>query len=147
MLASYLVMKVTKQRLGEIAGTLISALKEFKVDTAQDITRLMNVKIIISKREMIIGEERFSNNGTTAQTISYAVDGTGIPLELKINPALNYTKIILKSEEQIPEYSPFMIDRFGNVMQDLKMPDVSMKKTLSELAKIAGYFKAGYSNY
>ena len=50
--------------------------------------------------------------------MSYIKEGLGIPIEIRLNPQLSYSKIFLKVEEEIDGYEPFKKDAFGNVMQE-----------------------------
>lgn len=95
--------------------------KEFDVDDLSDH------KIIVSMTA--------SNQGTKAHTISYAIQGTGIPLEIKMNTELNYGRITLKNRDILVGYKPFWEDPFQNIIQEKKINCNNLDEVIEELRK------------
>jgi len=81
---------------------------------------------------------RPSNAGTAAYTISYTRSGTAdIPIELKINPSLDYTQVILKAGEIVGSYEPFAIDLYDNIAQARKMESSDLSHAREELKRLS----------
>ena len=87
----------------------------------------------------IEADQRPSSLGTTALTYSYIVKGLGIPLEVRINQSLDYSKIIIKTHEQLPGYSPFVTDPFGNVVQEKDLKLSTKDQVREELERLSEY--------
>ena len=64
------------------------------------------------------------------------VAGVGIPLEIRINPSLDYTKIILKNKKRIEGYDEFSKDHFGNLIQIRYLDKVDFSLLKSELERL-----------
>jgi len=97
------------------------------------------LKIEHQEQDFVAFDNRTSNLGTMAYTLSYIRQGAGIPIELKINSVLNYSQVILKSQKSLVGYSAFSVDPFENIIQNkvLKSSDISLSRNellaLSEL--------------
>ena len=75
-----------------------------------------------------------SNQGTKTYRIEYITHPDFYtPLTLRINPDLNYSMIILKAEEIINGYTPFVTDIFGNIIQDKRIPSSDLEDALREI--------------
>lgn len=73
---------------------------------------------------------------TKSPTLSYIIEGTGIPLEVKINSFEGYSKIIVKTQISIPDYYPFAVDRYGNIVQNKKIDSTDISEVRKELEKL-----------
>jgi len=51
-------------------------------------------------------------------TISYIIEGLGIPIEVRMSPKSGYSTIIVKSVDYIEDYRPVFHDGFGNCIQE-----------------------------
>ena len=88
------------------------------------------------KGEAISVELRPSNRGTEAYTVTYAKEGVGIPLEVKLNESLGYTMVIVKGGFILPSYEPFAYDDFGNIAQAKEIRTVNIPQVRAELEEL-----------
>ena len=108
----------------------IASLKDFEDNVGEYPTREVGERVII--------ETRPSNENTRAHTISYVIEGLGIPIEIRINPELDYSLIILKkSGELVKGYESFDSDCFGNSIQSRRMEQGTIEVILSELRNLS----------
>ena len=76
--------------------------------------------------------------GTTALKISYEYqDFEGIPIELVLNPELNYRQIIVKCTEPVSGYILFGIDDYNNVQQFKKSKGVEWKNIMQDVEDLS----------
>ncbi len=81
-------------------------------------------------------ESRPSTKGSLAITISYIIDGKGIPIEIRLNPEQDYSLFFVKSKEEIESYNPELVDPLGNVIQSKKIGS-SFEEMLEELKRLS----------
>ncbi len=112
-------MKITLDMLSMMSKRLLRTLDRAEIRNTLDLRNNIGVKHKVSddEREFVAVTFRPSNRDTLTYTISYIVPDLGIPLEAKINTVLDYTKIILKAEAELPGYLTFSRDIFGNLQQ------------------------------
>lgn len=130
-------MRVTKSMLKHIANNFINTIEKQGLDSLKSLEANLENEMHISESEYIMIELRPSNLGTTTFTISYIAPGTGIPLEVKINDILHYSKIVLKSTYKVNGYEPFSIDKIRNVVQAKTLPSIDIKDIKRELKYLA----------
>jgi len=122
-------MKITKDKLKEIAETFLRILEREKAETFRDLERLAGQTIPVEGKEhdYLMVSWRPSNLGTKALNIEYVIQHRpreiegGIPLNVRINHQLAYSQIILKCCAEIPDYIPFNKDPFDNIMQSKRL--------------------------
>ena len=131
-------MKLSKKDIGAISTEFLELLDKESIFTSEDLERMIG-KDINGKisGDRLIFDNRPSNLNTMAYTVSYVREGTGIPLELKMNPSLYYSQVILKSQEIIEGYSSFSEDDFGNIMQVKAMGSISLSLSRNELSSLS----------
>jgi len=130
-------MSITKEYLGRVAESVLRILGNEKITSFPDLDRIMNQKFSIDKKTDYISVElRPSNLGTTVRTISYIAPGHGIPLEVRVNEELKYSRIIVKGDFNLPDYIPFAQDIFGNTAQDKQLGSIDISQIKSELKKL-----------
>ena len=111
-------MKIPRTKINESAEVLLSVMERedlYNLEPYGEPIRTFTVED--SPDEFIEAQIRPSNAGTVAYTVSYVVEGVGIPLEVKINSSLGYTKFIVKSSDSFEGYNSFASDG-DNVAQD-----------------------------
>lgn len=81
-------------------------------------------------------ESRPSESGSIASTISYIIEGKGIPIEIRLNPEHHYSLFIVKAEEELADYNPEFSDPLGNIIQDKRI-ESSFEKALEELKRLS----------
>ena len=105
--------RVDKALVAHAAREILTFLRSNKVREAADRIQLRQ-KVAQGERGLEVCF-RPSNGITYAHTISYRNPSSDIPLEVKINPTLNYTAVILKGQFPAPEgYEAWGDDDFGN---------------------------------
>ena len=80
---------------------------------------------------------RPSNGGIQVPTISYTAISIGIPLEVKINSALQYSSIITKGDFELDTYELWALDQLGNKIQQKRIP--ADLKSITEELKLLVY--------
>jgi len=127
---------ITRKELGRIAEGLLAYLKEHKSQKLSDLEIDLGDEKVATKEHVMV-QLRPSNFNTIANVISYVIPGKGIPLECWTNETLNYSRIMLKCESEIPHYVPFTADDFGNIVQYQEMQNsISLSKIKFELEKL-----------
>lgn len=129
-------MKITKDYTKRVTRNLLDFFNKENVTTTSDLERLTNHKFRLDDKEAISVESRPSNSGTKARTISYIAVGSGIPLEIKINEELGYSALIINGDFTAPEYMPFSIDVFGNIVGYKKLNSTDISQVKLELGKL-----------
>lgn len=131
-------VSITKEYLGRIAENVLKFLDRKKVNSLSDLDRLMDQPFSIDEntKERILVELRPSNLYTKAYVISYTVPGRGIPLEIRVNKKLKYSRVIVKGDFNLPDYEPFAKDLFGNIAQNKQLGSIDISQIKSELKKL-----------
>jgi len=131
-------MSINKEYLGRITKNVLKILDNEKITSLSDLDRLMNQTFLVDEntKEQVLVESRPSNLGTTTRVITYAAQGRGIPLEVRVNEELKYSKIIVKGDFNLPEYRPFYQDIFDNTAQDKELNFTDISKIKAELTKL-----------
>ncbi len=136
-------MKISREKLGQVASDLLRILDREGFRNTKRIKRSVEQAIPVTGREqdsVVIGW-RPSNHGTLALDVSYVIQNgpeeiIDIPLDVKINPELHYTTIILKSDFRIPSYDNFEHDSFGNFIQSKTLEIYKWGDLRPEIASI-----------
>ncbi len=136
-------MKISREKLREIINDFIGILDREKVEDLGGLEMLSGQAIPIKgkEQEYVIVEYQPSNLGTRAIDASYVIQhrpkevGGGVPLSVKINNQLRYSKIIIKTEGKVDGFTLFFVDNFGNLIQErfFKTDYQEIKKALNEL--------------
>lgn len=133
-------MIITKQILRTHAERLLEGLKEEGISSLEIALKSDGREFKV--REMLPDSIhihiRPSNAGTTALKISYECqDFEGIPIELVINPKLNYRQVIVKCNEPVQGYIPFGADGYGNLQQFRKNQGSEWSTAIKNLEEIS----------
>ncbi len=110
-------MKISSERLNEVVQNFLRATKRANIQTTADLTANLGQRLDVRGGEYIEFLRSPSNRGTTALTASYVAEGDGIPIEVKCNLDLGYSKVVVKTEGKVPGYTVFAVDPFGNQAQ------------------------------
>ncbi len=140
-------MVIKKTRLQNIVLRLLNVLKKEGVDSLPALERMLGKRFYIEDNtsflngncgyEFIDFHSRPSNKNTRTHTISYAIERTGIPLEIKLNPVLGYSRIIIKVNIPVPGYESFANDYSGNIIQVKSLDIADWNRTVSEVRELA----------
>lgn len=107
--------------MSKVALILWDVLLDQRIDSIHDLIADCESEQKLSFRDSddrIEFSMRPSNSGTMAATVSYISPGQGIPIEARVNQVLSYSMVVIKCTEEIPEYSTFLTDRIGNLIQE-----------------------------
>ena len=131
---------ITREEIGVVARGILDFLERKKIKYANDLERKVEGVSMIADRpgHSITLEERPSESGTLAYTISYIIDRKGIPIEARLNAARNYTRIIVKGNFELEGYFHFLKDSYGNLIQDKKLDGCSIQRLKQELKVLVG---------
>jgi hypothetical protein len=132
-------MKISGDELGKIAQTILDLLEKEGISSISSLEARISRKTntIVNSSDRISFELRPSVDKTQAYTLSYTREGTGIPIEIRINPAKGYTKIILKTEKELKGYEPFLYDIFDNIVQERRIQETGISQIKAELRQLA----------
>ena len=135
-------MKITHKELKKIATNLLSIINKEKIDHVDSLEEKLRSSIMINI-DMGDGEyvsiSKRPSNEAFAYTFSYITPNSGIPMEIRINPTLNYTKVIIKDERLVDGYQKFAIDPFGNKVQYLTIKSSDLPFLKIELERLSAY--------
>lgn len=130
-------MKFYQRDIEVVVDSFLQSLEWIK--TLEDIERLHGQSLPLIGSDHIEFSLRPSRHNTHAHTVSYVKPNSGIPLDVKLNPRLSYTEIILKMAERIPLYEPFGVDPFGNILQYREIPGIDVERMKLEIAGIKSH--------
>jgi len=74
-----------------------------------------------------------SKRGTRAYTISYIIEGEGVPVEIKVNNELGYSTIFVKADRLIPGFSLLGRDALNQIRQSKDLPYADLARLKREL--------------
>jgi len=134
-------MQISRDHLKKVARGLLYVLDRENIDTLNDLERRMGERFLLheSIQDFVLLTRTSSNHGTFAYTVSYIMPNTGTPLELKINPQLEYSNIFLKTVEEIEGYTPFILDGFGNLIQEKVIRPLDLALVRNEIENLGNY--------
>lgn len=132
-------MKISRDELGKIAQNVLDSLEREGINSISDFKAKIGKKTDtpLNNSDKISFELCPSNDETQAYTLSYIREGTGIPVEIRINPKRGYTRIILKTARKLKGYEPFRYDIFNNLMQERVLQGTGISQVKAELKELA----------
>ncbi|MCH8945426.1 MAG: hypothetical protein IIA85_00695 [Nanoarchaeota archaeon] len=131
-------MKLSKKDIKVISAEFLELLDGESVFKNKDLERMIG-KVIngTNPKDKLVFDNRPSNLGTMAYTISYVREGTGIPLEIKMNPSLDYSQVIIKLQESLVGYDSFARDSLGNIAQTKLLNSSDLLLSRNELSSLS----------
>lgn len=131
-------MKITLEYVAQVSSELLNVLNKEKVETTADLEKMVGREIVItSVGDSIEFLKRLSDSETKAYIVSYSKRWYGFPIELKINPTLNYSLVILMAETIIEGYKELSIDAYDNIRQCKKFESSDFRFVKEELEKLS----------
>lgn len=132
---------ISLPELNTKAARMRQFLEEQRINEVKDLGRLLKKSFDIDgvTKEKISVEMRPSESGTAAYTIRYTEEKIGMPLEVKINKDLDYSKIIVKGTFRLDGYAAWARDPRGNVAQAKTLDSSTISAVNSELKSLANY--------
>lgn len=125
--------------IGRFAHRVQSHLTHSCVRDYRDLGALLGSTETLSNGDEISIELRPSNHGTQAFTLAYIVPGRGIPLEIRLNPALRYTRLIVKCETPLSGYRPWALNPLSHLVQERSIAGSDLLRLKAELSTLAAY--------
>ncbi|MEK6897095.1 MAG: hypothetical protein AABW93_01045 [Nanoarchaeota archaeon] len=126
---------ITKKDLQKYSSEILGMIEREKIGSISELEEKIG-ESFPTPEGLIQLESRPSTKGSLAITISYIIDGKGIPIEIRLNPEQNYSLFFVKSEEEIESYNPELVDPLGNVIQSKKIGS-SFEEALEELKRLS----------
>ena len=132
-----IIMKILRETLAQYAKKFLNVLNAEGIRTEDDVQRAIERSFDVAQGEQVWIGLRPSEEFTYAYTLSYIVNRVGIPIELKLNRELGYTKAIVKVQAQLSGYKPFLEDGFKNIVQQKILRRANVDKIRNELESLA----------
>lgn len=131
-------MKFSKSDLARFSERILRVIDKEKIRSVPDLDARVGRTFQVEDfpEDSISIEKRQSVEGTTALIVSYNAPNYGVPIEVRVNAGLRYSKIHLKVEETLPRYAPFSEDKFGNIIQDRRFQTIKFQAVREELERL-----------
>lgn len=132
-------MEIRREDVREAADAVLRFFEKKNITSLQDITRINYIMHPVDDAKGIIYVQKTpSEADKTAQSVSYVLPKNGgLPLDIKIHEKLGYVQVILKTLLHIPNYEPFVEDRFGNNVQTKVIFSTDLTNVVKELEQLA----------
>ena len=131
---------ITHEDLKRYSSEMLDLLEREKIDDIEGLQKRVGESFVASDG-IIQLEARPSGSKIIATdvalTMSYIIEGKGIPLEIRLNHNSAYSRIILKSQDRIEDYSPIGFDSVGSNVIQSKIGDYSFELIKEELKRVA----------
>ena len=135
---------VSRQYLALIASRFLDFLDFKNVKKVSDFNTCLINKYSINNFSINDGLSNYliiqitpSNKRTQALTMDYIENGSkGIVLSIKINSALNYSKINLKCDSSVKSYETYSADIFGNKINIKTLKGTNILNLKDELEQL-----------
>ncbi len=126
-------MRISLDDIRNIARNFLEVLSREGIQSNGDLEKRIGETFSLSSEDFVTIVLRPSDLGTSAYSVSYIRHGTGIPVELRINEKLDYSRVCIKLQERIDGYLPFGSDIFGNIAQDKEIKSSDFSLVIQEL--------------
>ena len=130
---------VTKEEIGEYSSQILELLERERINSIKGLEKRLGKSFEVQDGIVKL-EERPLGLGPIptglAHTISYIVEGKGIPIEISLNLTDNYVFMIVKSSSELEDYSKNFYDEAGNIIQSKRFR-LSFDKVVEELSKLS----------
>lgn len=136
-------MSISKERFKGIAETFLAILEREGISSLQGLERKLGGDFALGTdcNDHLSLESRPSNQGTVAYTLSYIAPGLGIPIEVRINPALGNSTLIIKAGYVFQTYWVFAEDLNDNLIQYKTIDSIAFPQIVEELTALSKSFK------
>ncbi|MEK6906585.1 MAG: hypothetical protein AABW81_03115 [Nanoarchaeota archaeon] len=133
-------MKISSTDLKKISREFLTVLEAENIQTVGDLDSRVGTSVLINDSEKYKSHVSFARkdsiHDTFAYVVSYNSPDYGMALEVKINTALKYSKVILKLDGVLNGYKPYFTDRIGNRFQMKRIDCFCPKEVMKELRKL-----------
>lgn len=133
-------MKFSLEEISTIAVRFLNLLESEKIFDIPCIENRIGKTIQLEDNDCIIFDKKEHFYPlSTSYIIDYKREGSGIPIEIRVNKTGDYTNIIIKASEIIGGYYQFFsADSFGNLPQSKTLKPAGLEIAKQELKKL-GY--------
>src|SRR3989338_35917 len=130
---------ITREDIKIVAKNILDFLEREKIKYYGDLEGKVGDVFFIEKNigHSITLEEHPSELETLEYSISYIINGKGIPIEARLNNSINYTRLIIKGNFKLGGYSVMIRDTFGNLIQGKIFRGCSVHRLKQELEVLA----------
>ena len=130
---------ITKEEIGKYSSQILELLERERINSIERLEKRLGESFEVQDGIVKL-EKRPSGLGPIptglANTISYIVQGKGIPIEIRLNSKDNYVFMIVKSSSELEDYSKDFYDEIGNIIQSKKFR-LSFDKVWEELNRLS----------
>lgn len=137
-------MKITRERLGKIAGRTLRALKDWQVMGVQDMRRLLGDRNNARRRyqedpkgAVHLHYLKDPRTMDVTYTVEYEVPLSPPPLKFSVNKRRRRSRLTVRCQSKLGGYRAFGSSEQGNVEQSKDL-GVSVKSLIEELGEISG---------
>ena len=128
-------MKFSLEEIGIITEKFSDFLERENIHSENDIKTRLGKAIRLENRDYILFDkkEHFYPR-STSYIVDYSREGSGIPIEIRVNKTTDSTVIIIKANEIIVGYTPFFrADVFVNIPQTKVLRPAELEIAKQEL--------------
>ena len=131
-------MLLRKSDIGRVSRSLCALLDREDITCVDELSQRVGDSFqIIGSQERVEIALRPSNYGTQAYVIDYIIEGTGVPLSIRVNPSLRKGYVILKFDNLIEGYTSFAQDPFGNIPQAKELDSGNLSELRNQLDQLS----------
>ncbi len=132
--------KITKADIGKFANRVLGILDKERIENVRDLeSKLGTIFRVEEDQAAYILVTTRPSHGTAVTTVEYTIQGVGDSLTFKINTQVGISHFILKCNANLIGYSPCIIDKFGNVIQNKIIYGITMQSIRDELQSLKFY--------
>jgi len=131
-------MKISREDLAKYAERFLGVLNAEGISSWEGLSRVLERSFPVCDGESVWIGLRPSNGLTYAHTLSYVAEGVGIPIEIRLNRDLGYTKVIIKMQEELAKYAVCAMDHLRNMVQERFLEEAGVERARRELEDLAG---------
>ena len=132
---------ITREDLRRYSLGVLGLLEREKIDSIEELKKRLGESFEVPEGIVQLEQAPSGLNpipDSIAYTMSYIIRGKGIPLEVRLNPTVNYSLIIIKSGSTVDGYSQDFRDPLGNTIQSNRF-ELSFEGMKDELRRLAGH--------
>lgn len=135
-------MKFSLEEISIIAEKILNFLEKESINSENDIRSRVGKIVILENNDYLVFDkkEHFPPKHllSTSYIIDYSREGSGIPIEIRVNKISDYTNFIIKTDEIIIGYSQFFsADVFGNKPQTKILKPAGLEIAKQELKELS----------
>ena len=129
-------MKISLENTRQFAKDFLAILERDGISNVKDLQEKVGYTLPFDNDAFVVVTCRPSTFKTLDYVLSFVVPQINVPVEVRINPKMDYSKVLLTSGEEIPGYFIFSRDAVNNLrlMKTLEKADMDVvRKELESL--------------